>query len=145
MTEERVYDDFKADETPNGVCNCGMPKMTIDGKIKCPNCSSKTKSTSNIVNITSDPGEDKLKEALLKPVEKLDFSGYQKSDTCCLPSNFAKKTQEISTDYSQHLGEVYNYLGTIAVDSVIKFKHLLKLKKKVLNLQTEIKLFLDTR
>jgi hypothetical protein len=148
MTDDpRTYDNLKGDETPNGVCGiCGMVKMTINNQKKCPNCSTKTKGECNIVNNADDPGHDGFKELLSTPIKEPRYNDLKKLDGNIVEFKRVSPPVEIAeSNYQAHLDCLYKFLGTISVDSIPRFKALLKLKKKVLNLQSEIKLFLDSK
>ena len=151
MTDERAFDSSNMDEFPNGNCpKCGMGVMTVNGKKKCVNCSTNPLPDHPVpINRGDDPGEEGLKQALATPLAKPDYKDLEMVE---MPVKQLQQLQQRANkgsvgtlSYDSHLDEVYSYLRTINVESVVKFKGLLKLQKKVLNLKNEIQLFVDAQ
>lgn len=145
------------EEYPKGVCKvCYQkdkqvrPLMTIGGKYQCPNCASQHSEASGLVNTIKDPGHEAFAsgkiDSMVAEYEEVPEEVVNEVVVSSKNLNqLIKKANgsERRNDYMASLTAVYNILHSQPVQSLPHAKHLLKLKKKVLNLQNEIKLFLE--
>lgn len=147
------------EEYPKGVCKACYekekvirPLMKIGDRYKCPNCSSQHNQTSGIVNTIKDPGHEAFAsgkvdsmEAEYEEVPEVPETVKEVVVSAKNLNQLIKKANgdERRNDYMASLTAVYNILHSQPVQSLPHAKHLLKLKKKVLNLQSEIKIFLE--
>jgi len=136
MSEERNYDSMVASDTPNGYCpKCRQVQILIEGKPGCVNCSIKAEK-SGLINRVEDPGHAAFEDVMKAPI---------KPGTVIPVDRVVIESTPRMKDYGGALDAVYTYLGSINVDSVVKFKQLMKLKKNVLDLKTKIQMFIDSK
>jgi hypothetical protein len=149
------------EEYPKGVCKvCYQkdkqvrPLMQIGGKYQCPNCASQHSESSGLVNTIKDPGHEAFAsgkvdsmEAEYEEVPEVPETVKEVVVSSKNLNQLIKKANgsERRNDYMASLTAVYNILHSQPVQSLPHAKHLLKLKKKVLLLQSEIKLFLEEK
>jgi hypothetical protein len=137
------------ESNPKGFCqSCKYPKMKIGGEWTCPNCSTKEQKGSGIISRTKDPGHEYFL------TEDNIYQGISAQSTgnpsMCIPQKEAEeKVAENSIrgygSWTTSLNCVYQFLHNQPIASLPHAKQLLKLKKKVLALQNDIKLFLDQK
>lgn len=148
------------EEYPKGVCKVCYekekvvrPLMTIGGKYQCPNCASQHNESSGLVNTIKDPGHEAFAsgkidsmEAEYEEIPEVPETVKEVVVSASNLNQLIKKANgsERRNDYMASLTAVYNILHSQPVQSLSHAKTLLKLKKKVLNLQNEIKIFLES-
>lgn len=122
---------------PNGLCpSCKAPLMLIGGEKGCANCSTKEQVGSGLVNEVADPGHEAM-EKLLKTLPTSPVSNTP------LPTFKTTSASSQVVGYQEHLEWVYRFLNLQPINSLSYVKKVLKLKKKVLSLQADIKLLLE--
>jgi len=144
------------EEYPKGVCKeCYLkekqvrPLMQIGGRLQCPNCSSKHNESSGLVNNIKDPGHEAFAsgkvDSMSAEFEEIPETVKEVVVSTKNLNQLIKKTNgERRNDYASCLIAVYNILHSQPVQSLPHAKHLLKLKKKVLNIKNEIQIFLES-
>lgn len=148
------------EEYPKGVCKvCYQkekvirPLMTIGGKYQCPNCSSLNHEPSGLVNTIKDPGHEAFAsgkiDSMVAEHEVIPEVPEAVNEVVVTAKNLNQLIKrangsERRNDYAASLTAVYNILHSQPIQSMSDAKILLKLKKKVLQLQADIKLFLES-